>query len=741
MKIMIRVFLTIAITISLSAYVYSQANTTLSNLTSSTAVNQSLIPNTINTRDLGSSSRRWRLFYIDSAIYIKNAAAIHARGTGNFFAGLQAGNFSLTGTSNSGFGQLALSKLTAGINNVAFGYSALFATSSGNSNTAAGREAAFSNTTGSFNTALGFQSLFTNTSGAYNTTAGFQAGYFNKTGSNNIAIGSKALMKNSSGNYAIAIGDSALFNNTGNYGNVAIGSKALFKNTTGPYNIAVGYQALFNNAGSGYNTALGMQALFANSSGNFNTANGTWSLYNNTTGNSNIAVGAYSLYQNTTGNTNVAFGNYAARNNTIGYSNVAIGDHSLYANVAGINLVAIGDSVMFQQSGPAGYNTGVGSKALYANTLGIYQTAIGYQAMFNNTTGYSNTAVGHQAMYSNTIGLYNTAVGVFSMPYNTMGIYNTAIGVDALLLNSTGDDNTAVGAYSGVNSGNLSNATAIGFNTIATASNEVMLGNTAVTAVKAAGSFVIFSDGRYKKDVKENVPGLDFINQLRPVTYHYDVHAMNDKMGVTESRKQQTGNGKNDQPTEDSKINEEEQAMKQKEKKLYTGFVAQEVEAVAKKLNYDFSGVYRPENDHDLYGLSYSDFVVPLVKGMQELSADNKAKKEKIDSLESRIERLEMLIKNLTSPSAALSEATLDQNAPNPVKGRTAIGYNLPQHVNHAQIQITDAAGKLLKSVNLGGAGRGVLNLDVLNLSAGTYHYSLVVDGRRVDSKKMIVTK
>ncbi len=54
-----------------------------------------------------------------------------------------------------------------------------------------------------------------------------------------------------------------------------------------------------------------------------------------------------------------------------------------------------------------------------------------------------------------------------------------------------------------------------------------MLGNTSVTSVMAAGSFVIYSDKRFKKDIKQDVPGLEFINMLRPVTYHYNIHDLN----------------------------------------------------------------------------------------------------------------------------------------------------------------------------------------------------------------------
>ena len=51
---------------------------------------------------------------------------------------------------------------------------------------------------------------------------------------------------------------------------------------------------------------------------------------------------------------------------------------------------------------------------------------------------------------------------------------------------------------------------------------------------------------------------------------------------------------------------------------IYTGFVAQDVEAAAKKINYDFSGV---DKTGKIMGLRYSEFVVPLVKAMQEQQA------------------------------------------------------------------------------------------------------------------------
>jgi hypothetical protein len=76
-----------------------------------------------------------------------------------------------------------------------------------------------------------------------------------------------------------------------------------------------------------------------------------------------------------------------------------------------------------------------------------------------------------------------------------------------------------------------------------------------------------------------------------------------------------------------------------KESILYSGFSAQQVDSVAKSVGYNFAGVVRPQNDTtDTYGLSYSDFVVPLVKAVQELSA-------KVDLLQQENTQLKALIK------------------------------------------------------------------------------------------------
>jgi len=73
-----------------------------------------------------------------------------------------------------------------------------------------------------------------------------------------------------------------------------------------------------------------------------------------------------------------------------------------------------------------------------------------------------------------------------------------------------------------------------------------------------------------------------------------------------------------------------------KEGTVQSGFIAQDVEAAAQSIGYEFSGIDAPKNENDLYGIRYAEFVVPLVKAVQELSEENKALRARIEVLESR---------------------------------------------------------------------------------------------------------
>ena len=82
---------------------------------------------------------------------------------------------------------------------------------------------------------------------------------------------------------------------------------------------------------------------------------------------------------------------------------------------------------------------------------------------------------------------------------------------------------------------------------------------------------------------------------------------------------------------------------------VFTGFIAQEVEKAANDCNYDFSAVHSPKHDKDLYSLSYSTFVVPLVKAVQEQQQQIEALKKQNQELQSTLADLEARIENVAT--------------------------------------------------------------------------------------------
>jgi hypothetical protein len=289
-------------------------------------------------------------------------------------------------------------------------------------------------------------------------------------------------------------------------------------------------------------------------------------------------------------------------NSTLSYhatQNTALGSKSLLANTTGF------------------YNTAAGTISLKLNTTGFYNTGLGTNALSVNLTGHDNTATGRNTLLNNTSGVNNVATGSTALYYNTTGNNNTAVGYSALTINITGSNNTAIGENADVTVSNLNNATAIGYNATVNASNKVIIGNSSVSSIGGYANWSNFSDARFKQNVKEDVPGLTFITKLRPVTYTLDVDGINDfnSKNLPADKKQQT-------------INPE------KKNEVYTGFLAQEVEQLAKELGFNFSGVDKPKDaSTQAYALRYSDFIMPLVKAVQE-------QQQRIDSLQKQIKEL-----------------------------------------------------------------------------------------------------
>jgi hypothetical protein len=88
----------------------------------------------------------------------------------------------------------------------------------------------------------------------------------------------------------------------------------------------------------------------------------------------------------------------------------------------------------------------------------------------------------------------------------------------------------------------------------------------------------------------------------------------------------------------------------------------------------------------------------------------------------------------------SFSKAKLYQNTPNPFSERTEIRFSLPDDAQNASVCVFDMTGKMLKQIPVTPVMQSV-SVNGYELPAGMYLYSLVVGGREIDTKRMILSK
>lgn len=616
------------------------------------------------------------------------AGRFNTQGAHNLLVGYKAGYTQLTAKYNTIIGDSA-GYANTGSSQLFVGYSAGAANTSGALNLFIGTQAGFKNTTGSGNFFIGYATGGNNIGGGNNTFIGHMAGFYNTSGVNNLFTGLQAGYNNTSGAYNTFLGYQAGENNTSASNNIFVGFQAGNNNTTGAQNMAIGFQSgyfaktpsynFFNGYQSGYNDTTGAynhfegyQSGYKNGTGNNNTFIGYQTGYNNAKGSNNVAIGYLSAYAKNVGNNNTFLG-YSAGYGNSADENTFIGSYAAYGNYSGRRDVALGNNAFFSGSGQDNVVIGHNAGLLMGNsnqnviighaTLNYNMTSLNYgvsnMVVIGDSAGFSSVArstiaigsnsahfyqgqssvfVGDEAGKITTGGYYNTYVGAAAGLQETNGFDNTFLGASTGWTNKTGNGLTLLGEQADVSSSALFNSIAIGQDAIVTASNKAVIGNTNMTSIGGKVGWSTFSDGRFKRNIQENVPGLQFILKLRPVTYNYDNAKLNAFFGVKEKR-----------PGKNTSQNNFTAVAAANDNIQYTGFVAQEVQAAARQVGYDFSGVDKPGNDNDLYALRYSDFVAPLVKAVQEqqqqietLKKKNQDMQATLDDLLKRIQLLEL---------------------------------------------------------------------------------------------------
>ena len=242
-------------------------------------------------------------------------------------------------------------------------------------------------------------------------------------------------------------------------------------------------------------------------------------------------------------------------------------------------------------------------------------------------------------------------------------------------------------------------------------------GNVYVNGI-VTGTFVSNSDKRYKDNIMtmdENGAGvLQGVGNLNPVTYNYR---------LPDFRKKSDSISRNNIKKAHNKALEE---------KKHYGLVAQEVREIFPDLVY--------EDKRGYLSINYTEMIPLLIQSIKELNVKVAELTERCELYESDKVRKNSPQQQFTGADSMTDGAVLYQNNPNPFRERTTIKFKLPSDASDSYIYIFNMQGVLLKQIPISKEQKSI-SVDGMDFGAGMYIYSLIVNGREIDSKRMILSK
>lgn len=428
--------------------------------------------------------------------------------------------------------------------------------------------------------------------------------------------------------------------------------------------------------------------------------------------------------------------------------NVGIGTTSPAAKLHVVGTGRFTDLVTITNGGLNVTNTGSTAISGYGSSTGVYGHTDGYE---DSDVGVSGSAYGYgvsgsggnYGVYGNGLtgvkgtgdnyGVYGTAnyCGLYGSGA-TYGVYATG---SSYGLYGTSSDGNGVGVkgYSLNNDGGFFDSNN-GNGLVARTTNGSYAG-AFYGAVYASGGYIT-SDKRLKGNVQEFSDAMSIINKLKPRNYDFKT--------------------------------DEKYAFLKLPGGTHYGLLAQDVEEVLPNLvstaNHEVlkaskqaetvkpavneSTVTPPTQQTvekqkaetvSIKAVNYIELIPIMIKGMQEQEQHIEKQDALIEKQQQQIEELKNLLSKLIGAPAITSMGGLSQNTPNPATRTARISYSTPDGAVRAQLIVTDNQGRTLKTVTL--SNNGYVNLDVSGFSSGIYNYTLLVDGKITDTKKMEVVR
>lgn len=239
-------------------------------------------------------------------------------------------------------------------------------------------------------------------------------------------------------------------------------------------------------------------------------------------------------------------------------------------------------------------------------------------------------------------------------------------------------------------------------------------------------NLLITSDISTKREIKTIESSLDKVMQLRGVTFESEFD-LKDNLELSDFV------AENEQTNMTQKLVTQ---MNSERSRKHMGVIAQEVEEVVPEVvRTTLNGTK---------AVAYTELVGLLIEAIKEQQSQIEELKAQVFSQESTNP-----VRNLRSVSdkdalSISSDVTvknmLYQNVPNPFTSDTKIRYTLSEDVVNANLYIYNMQGTQIKNISGLSRGAGVITINGKELKAGMYIYTLIADGKEVDTKRMILT-
>ena len=176
---------------------------------------------------------------------------------------------------------------------------------------------------------------------------------------------------------------------------------------------------------------------------------------------------------------------------------------------------------------------------------------------------------------------------------------------------------------------------------------------------------------------------------------------------------------------------------------LKMGLIAQEVEQIVPEVVITSKDGLKAVAYQNLVGLlieAIKEQNTKIVQLEQDINACCATNKSKLNGTNPNGE-IELNNEKYKSDFNENDKAKLYQNKPNPFNSQTEINYYVPANCLQFSIIIFDMQGKLLKTITLDQKGDGSIKINAGSLYPGMFLYTLMVDTKEIDTKRMILTQ